>query len=34
MTMHLFGLPPSVNPREVDLELLAIDLSRDAFPRG
>ena len=27
MTMHLFSVPPSVNPREVDLELLAIDFS-------
>ena len=34
MTMHLFAVPPSVNPREVDLELLAIDFSATAFPAG
>jgi len=33
MTMHLFGVPPSVNPREVDLELLALDLT-GSFPAG
>jgi len=34
MTMHLFAVPPSANPREVDLELLAIDFSPTAFPAG
>ena len=34
MTMHLFTVPPSVNPREVDLELLALDLSTLSFPSG
>jgi len=32
MTMHLFVVPPSVNPREVDLELLALDLAPGALP--
>ena len=32
MTMHLFAVPPSVNPREVDLELLALDLSPGSLP--
>ena len=34
MTMHLFGVPPSVNPREVDLELLALDFAPTSFPAG
>jgi hypothetical protein len=33
MTMHVFVVPPNVNPREVDLELLALDLT-GSFPAG
>ena len=34
MTISLYAVPPSVNPREVNLELLALDLSASAFPGG
>ena len=32
MTVHLLDVPPNVNPREVDLELLALDLAPSALP--